>query len=389
MWYDFDQSINRVNSSCQKWDERKDGCIPMGVADMDFMSPPVVIEAIKQRADHGVFGYQTHKKREAYYQAVIGWMKRRHNWDVEELWIHHAPGVVAAISYLIETFTEEGDKIVIQPPVYFPFKEKILLHKRQVVENPLKLVAGRYEMDFADLYKKIIGAKILILCNPHNPVGRAWTREELTKLGKICLENNVLVISDEIHADIIFPGYSHTVFATISKEFAQNCIICSSASKTFNLAALKTSNIIIPNAKLGDMYEEKLKKINLALFWPPIFGSEATEAAYNYGEEWLEQLLKYLNKNIELLTEYIEKNIKKLKVIKPEATFLVWVDCRDLGMDDDMLEQFMIRQAKVDFNHGYIFGHGGEGFVRINVGCTHAMLKEALERMEKAIALLR
>jgi len=387
MRYDFDKQINRYNTASVKWDEaekiygEKD-IIPMWVADMDFMLPTAVIEAIKERAEHGIFGYTARTAN--YCDAIIDWMKKRFNWEVRQEWIYHSPGIVSALSFLIQTYTEVGDKVIIQSPVYYPFTEVIVNNKRQVVNNPLEFQDGRYEMDFDDLLNKLDpSVKLLILCNPHNPVGRVWTKEELTKLGNICIENNVLVISDEIHADLLYPGHIHTPFAAISEKFAQNCVVCTAASKTFNLAGLQTSNLIIPNKELGDMYAATMKIHHLLR--ANIFGAVATESAYRYGEEWLEQLLEYLNQNLIFLTEYIGANIKKIKVLKPEGTYLVWIDCTDLGMEPKVLEQFMRKQAKVAIDDGYIFGQGGEGFIRINIACSHSTLEEGLRRIEKAI----
>ena len=387
MRYDFDKQISRYKTASVKWDEaekiygEKD-ILPMWVADMDFMLPTAVIEAIKNRAEHGIFGYTA--RTEDYCDAVIGWMRKRFNWDVRQEWIYYSPGIVSALSFLIQTYTQPGDKVLIQTPVYYPFTEVIVNNKRQVVHNPLKFKNGRYEMDFEDLRRKMDpSVKLLILCSPHNPVGRVWTKEELNQLGNICIANNVLVVSDEIHADLLYPGYTHTPFAAISEKFAQNCVVCTAASKTFNLAGLQTSNLIIPNKELGNMFAATMKTHHLLR--ANIFGAVATESAYRYGEEWLEQLLEYLHQNLIFFTNYIETNIRKIKVLKPEGTYLVWIDCTALGMKPKVLEQFMRKQAKVAIDDGYIFGLGGEGFIRINIACSRSTLEEGLRRIEKAI----
>jgi cystathionine beta-lyase len=387
MPYDFDQHVNRYNTASIKWDEagrffgEKD-ILPMWIADMDFMSPTPVIEAIKKRAEHGIFGYTS--ETESYRESVVDWLRRRFNWEVREEWIYHSPGIVSALSFLIQTFTQTGDKVLIQPPVYYPFTEVIVNNGRQVIHNRMALEDKRYSMDIDDLRTKASqGPKMIILSNPHNPVGRVWTEAELLELGTICQNNKVVVVSDEIHADLLYPGYTHVPFARISEEFAQNCIVCTAASKTFNLAGLQTSNLIIANPALGKMFRTTMKKHHLLR--ANIFGAVATESAYRHGEEWLEQLLGYLNGNRLFLTEYVETRIPKIKVIEPEGTYMVWVDCRGLGMDTMGLEHFMRKEAKVGIDNGHLFGPGGEGFIRLNIACPRATLEAGLRRIEKAV----
>lgn len=393
MKYNFDHLINRLNTASMKWDgadgflgESAKGAIPMWVADMDFGVPQEVIDAIKKRAEHGVFGYPM--LNDSYYDAVIGWMKRRYSWSVKREWIHYSPGIVSALNYLVQAFTKEGDSIVIQSPVYYPFTNCIVNNNRQIVRNCLKFEGGRYTMDYEDLEEKIASnnVKMLILCNPHNPVGRVWTRAELIKLGEICLKHRVLIISDEIHADLTFKGFRTTAFASISEELAQNTIVCTAASKTFNLAGLQTSNIIIPNKDLGQIFSNHMKKLHLLK--PNVFGQVATEVAYNCGEEWLEQVKDYLQQNLDYLTQFIESNIDKIKVIKPEGTYLIWLDCSGLGMEGEELKSFMLEQAKVALDDGYLFGPGGENFTRMNIACTRVTLKDALTRIEQAVKQL-
>ncbi|WML42929.1 MalY/PatB family protein [Neobacillus sp. PS3-40] len=391
MKYDFDKEINRINTASEKWDEVENlfgdkDILPMWVADMDFRVPEPVIDAIKDRAEHGIFGYTA--RTESYYEAVIDWMKRRHNWIVEKEWICHSPGVVPALSLIVQTFTKPGDKIIIQPPVYYPFTKVIEKHGRKIVANPLEFKEGRYMMDYEDLEKKIDpDTKMIILSSPHNPVGRVWNKEELIRLGEICLKHNILIVSDEIHFDLIYKGHSHTPFASISEEFAQNSIICTAPSKTFNLAGMQTSNIIIPNEKIRTTYINILEIFSISMI--SSFGLVATESAYRYGEDWLEELLHYLQQNLDFLTNYIETNMKELKVIQPEGTYLVWIDCRGLGMDAKVLEKWMQTKAKVALDEGYIFGQEGEGFTRINIACPRSILEEGLKRIEKAIKVLR
>jgi len=285
---------------------------------------------------------------------------------------------------LIRTFTHPGDKVILQTPVYHPFYDAVRLNGCQVVANPLKFENGHYIMDFDDLETKFDSrVKLLILCSPHNPVGRVWTKEELTRLGEICLKHGVIVISDEIHEDLVYKEYMHIPFASISKEFAEHSITCTAPSKTFNLAGLQTSNILIPNPKLRTDFQNTLE--SNAITSPNLFGIVALQTAYEEGEEWLDQLLDYLHGNLDFLMEYVEKNIPQIKVIKPEGTYLVWLDFRPLGMDPLSLENFLLEKAKVAFDDGYIFGPGGEGFERINIACPRSLLKEGLDRVSKAI----
>jgi len=391
MKYNFDQEINRYNTSSVKWDEVDtifggENLLPMWVADMDFKVPEPVIEAVKQRAEHGIFGYTA--RNDSYYEAIIGWMERRHNWKVEKDWICHAPGVVPALGMLVRTFTKPGDKIIIQPPVYYPFTNVVEKNERVIVPNPLKYKNGRYVMDLEDLENKIDqDVKMIIISSPHNPVGRVWTKEELTQLGNICLKNNILVVSDEIHFDLILKGHTHTPFASISEEFAQNSIVCTAPSKTFNLAGLQTSNIIIPNPSLREQFTNTIESLFIGM--TNTFGLVATESAYRYGDEWLDQLLEYLQQNAEFLTDYINQYIPELKVVPLEGTYLVWIDCRDLSLEVKQLEHLMQKEAKVALDEGYIFGKWGEGFTRMNIACPRTTLEEGLRRIEKAVKSIR
>ena len=385
--HNFDEVINRRNTSSVKWDNLKnlygrDDLIPLWVADMDFKSPPAVIKALKERADHGVYGYTF--PSEEYYNAVINWMERRHNWHIDKEWISYAPSVVAALSYCIRAFTEPGDKIIIQTPVYHPFYSTIEENERIVVKNPLIHRDGKYYMDFDDLERKAKdGAKMLILCSPHNPVGRVWTKEELKRLADICLENNILVVSDEIHFDIVFKGNEHTVFASLSPEVADNCVVLTSPSKTFNLAGLQVSNVIIPNEMLRMKFRKEENKDHISS--PNVFAQRALIAAYDHSEEWLDELLKYLEGNRDFFIDYINKRIPKLKVTESEGTYLMWVDCTELGMNPQQLKEFFVNQCKVALNEGKMFGEEGNTFQRFNIGCPRSILEEALNRIERAI----
>jgi len=390
MKYNFDEVIDRTKYHSVKWDELETtfgavpkDVLPMWVADMEFRSPQPVIEAIKKAAEHGIYGYTS--RSDSYYQAIIDWMERRHNWKVKKDWLAFSPGIVPALSFIIRAFTQPGDKVVVQPPVYYPFFRVIENNGCHVVNNPLKLSNKKYFMDYDDLEKKVNDprVKLVILCSPHNPVGRVWQKEELVILGEICLEHNIIVVSDEIHADILFKEYKHLPFASISPAFAHNSITCTAPSKTFNLAGLQTSTIIIPNKKYYKIYNNILD--SLALDENNVFGLVALEAAYRDGEEWLEQLLFYLNENLKFLMKYFKERIPKIKVIKPEGTYLVWLDCRQLGLSAKDLNNFMIKKARVALDDGRWFGTEGKGFMRINIACPRSFLEEGLKRIERAI----
>lgn len=390
MKYNFDEVIERTKYHSVKWDELETtfgdipkDVLPIWIADMEFRSPQPVIEAIKKANEHGIYGYTSRPL--SYYQAIIDWVERRHNWKVKKDWIAYSPGVVPALSFIIRAFCQAGDKVVVQPPVYYPFFRVIENNGCHVVNNPLKLSNKKYFIDWEDLERKVDDPRVrlLILCSPHNPVGRVWQKEELIILGEICLKHNIIVVSDEIHADILFEGYKHTPFASISPAFAHNSITCTAPSKTFNLAGLQTSSIIIPNKKYYKIYENILD--SLALDENNVFGLVALEAAYRYGEEWLEQLLSYLNENLKFLMKYFKESIPKIKVIKPEGTYLVWLDCRQLGLSTKGLNNLMIKKARVALDDGYWFGAEGKGFMRINIACPRSFLEEGLKRIEKAV----
>jgi len=390
MKYNFDEVIDRTDYHSVKWDELEtvfgavpQDVLPMWIADMEFRSPKPVIEAIKKANEHGIYGYTS--RPDSYYQAIINWNGKRHNWKIKKDWIAYGPGVIPALSLIIRAFCQSADKVVVQTPVYYPFFKVIENNGCHILKNPLKLKNRRYVMDFEDLERKVDDprVKLLILCSPHNPVGRVWQKEELVKLGEICLENDVIVISDEIHADILFEGYKHTPFASISREFAQNSITCTAPSKTFNLAGLQTSSVIISNKKYYKIYNDILD--SLGLTENNVFGLVALEAAYRDGEEWLEQLLSYLNENLRFLMKYFEERIPKIKVIKPEGTYLVWLNCRQLGFSPRDLNNFMLKEARVALDDGYWFGTEGKGFMRINIACSRSFLEEALRRIERAV----
>jgi cystathionine beta-lyase len=391
MELNFDTPVNRVGTHSLKWDNlpvstdgEPDGpLIPLWVADMDFPCPHQVIDALQKRVKHGIFGYT--EVYAEYRNAVCGWMKRRHNWEIKPDWICVAPGVVPALNLLVRTFAGPGQKVLVQTPVYHPFYYVLDHNKTGCAANPLIDSGKRYEMDFEDLAKKAADPKVTlaILCNPHNPVGRVWNREELMRFGNICRDNNVLVISDDIHHDLIYSGTNFLPFASISEEFRNNSITCTAPSKTFNIAGLQNSNIIIPNPELRSRFLKTLK-LNCISHANPL-SLAATEAAYNQGEEWLDHLLKYLPGNIDYLEDYLNNNIPEISFYRPEGTYLVWADFRKLGFEQTALNDLLIKKAGVFLNDGIIFGKEGEGFQRINIGCPRIVLKEAIERIHKTL----
>ena len=385
--YDFDEIIDRRSSDSIKWATGlvfgSDEATPMWVADMDFRIPQPVIDALARRAQHGIFGYPV--RPASFYQSIANWWQRRHNWTVEKSWIVTAGGVVPSLGLAVLAFTNPGDKIIIQPPVYPPFFDIVENNGRQLVNNPLKTDGKRYEMDFDDLEQKARDqrARLLILCSPHNPVGRVWTADELNRLGEICLKNNLLVISDEIHCDLVFPGHRHIPIASLSPELARNTVSLSAPTKTFNIAGLGAAYALIPDPALRDRFCNQVEALHLS--GSNVFGMLSLETAYNQGEEWLDQLLGYLECSLDTLEQFFKERIPRLKVYRPEGTYLVWLDCTGLGLAPDELKRFMVKQAKLGLNDGVPFGPGGQGYMRMNVACPRATLLQALEQLEGAV----
>lgn len=390
MQYDFETVVSRRNAGSPKWDDMfrlnpdvGDSVVPLSVADMELKNPPEIIEGLKNYLDETILGYTM--PTDSYMEAVCGWMSRRHDWHIEKEWILQWPGVVPAIYDIVREMVPPGQGVMIMTPVYYPFYSAVRNSGRRLVENPLLLTGTRYEIDFDDLETKAKDpdTKMLILCSPHNPVGRLWSKEELTRVAQICLDNDVLVVSDEIHFDIVMPGGKHTVFASISDEIAQNSIICTAPSKTFNLAGLQTSNVIISN----DALRERIAKAHAdsGFYMVNQLGTKACEIAYRECEDWLEQLLKLLEKNRDTAMEYLAKHIPAIKVIPAEATYLLWLDCRGLGMEAEELERFMQREAQLFLDEGYIFGDSGKGYERVNLACPTRVLLEALDRLRLAL----
>ncbi|MGC9384308.1 MAG: MalY/PatB family protein [Kosmotogaceae bacterium] len=387
MKYDFDSVIERKGTNCFKWDFAeeifgKSEILPMWVADMDFKSPEEVIKAIEKRAKHGVFGYTA--RPNSLYESIIEWLGKRFNWEVRKEWIVFTPGVVPAIDLAIQAYTNSGDGVIIQPPVYKPFFGAVENNDRKLIKNPLKINKGKYRIDFDDLKRKVnSGAKMLILCSPHNPVGRVWDRDELEELGFIAKKHKLIVISDEIHADIVYRPNKHTPFLNVDNAFDDFSVVCMAPSKTFNLAGLETSFVIIKNKSLREEFEKYIKKNSL--WMTNIFGIVAAEAAYRFGEQWLDSLLDYLSGNIKYIESFVEQRLPEVKFDKPEGTYLAWFDFRKLGLPSKTLKKLLVEKGRVGLNDGPDFGKEGEGFQRLNFGCPKILLKDGLERIEKAI----
>ncbi len=387
MVYDFDSIIDRTSTESAKWSQKKrypeiEGLLPLWVADMDFACPPDVVKAIQERAKHPIFGYTS--PSDGYYTGLINWMDKRHGWKgVEKDWILWTPGVVAGFSLAIQAYSQPGDNVLIQPPVYYPFMRQILGTGRQIVENPLKLENGYYTMDFKDMEKKIDDrTKMIILCSPHNPISRVWKKDELKKLAEICKKKDILIISDEIHNDLILGDIKHTCTATVSEDAMQRTVTLVAPSKTFNLAGLTNANAIIPNKKLRDELRYQITK---GSGHSNIFGMAAQDAAFNHGEAWLDELLAYLKGNLKFLEEFIAKRLPDFKMYPLEGTYLAWVDCSCLGLNDEELMEFMLKKAKLWLDEGTLFGYGGSMFMRFNIATPRSILKQALENLEKAV----
>jgi cystathionine beta-lyase len=387
MNYDFDRIINRKNTHSYKWDQSEKlfgnpDILPLWVADMDFESPPAVKAALQDRAAQGVYGYTI--RPEGYLSAISSWFERRHNWAINPKWITDTPGIVTSLSLAVELFSEPGSPVIIQSPVYYPFYDVIRMNDRQVVKNPLLLQNGRYEMDFVHLEALMQeGAKLMLLCSPHNPGGRVWEREELQRLGELSLQYGVIIVADEIHCDLTFPKHRHIPFASLSEKFAQNSLTLLAPSKTFNLPGLQSSIVVTPNKELKQMLDYRLK--TLSLHMTNFFIPDAVQAAYNDSEEWLDELLVYLSDNVSYALTFLAKNVPEVKVMPPEGTYMLWVDCRGLKLEIQALKTLMFQKAGVAFSEGSVFGTEGEGYLRINLACPRSILVEALDRFNSAV----
>lgn len=384
----FDEIIDRKGTDCLKYDFAKrrglpEDVLPLWIADMDFRTSSYVEDALIDRTKHGIFGYS--EVQEDYFRVVAGWMNRHHNWNVEPGWLIKTPGVVFALAMAVKAYTEVGDCVLIQQPVYYPFSEVIEDNERVIVSNDLYLgTDNRYHIDFEDFEKKIVEhhIKLFLLCNPHNPSGRVFTKEELTKLGDICLKHGVIVVSDEIHNDFVFKG-EHTVFASVKKEYEDISIICTSPSKTFNLASMLISNIFIPNKKLKSKFRHEVDAAGISQLG--VLGLEAAKAAYEKGDEWYEKMMAYVRENIEYVKKYVEEHMPGVKVIDGEGTYLVWLDFRATGIEAEELDHRIIYDAKLWLDSGKIFGETGLGFQRINVATPRKIVTECLERIRKIL----
>ncbi len=388
--YSFDKVVPRNNTDSVKYDLRKaifgtEDVTPLWVADMDFETPDFIVDAIRRRLDHNIYGYTF--VPESFYEALQSWMKKRHQWDIKREWILCCPGVVPSLVMAILSFTEPGDAIVVQPPVYYPFFSTIRDNGRAVINNPLELRDGRLSMGYNHLAGCLDNkAKLLLLCNPHNPGGTVWKREELERLGELCVKSGTIIVSDEIHSDLIFSGHHHLPTSSVSEAISQNTITLISPTKTFNTAGLSISAAIIPNHDLRERFRQTIEHLHLTI--PNIFSLVAFESAYGHGENWLRHLLAYLEGNMNDAVDFLNRNIPQIKAVKPEGTYLIWLDCRALGLNQSELMEFMIRQAKVGLNDGHRFGIGGDGFLRLNIACPRSVLQEALKKMEQAVKSL-
>lgn len=392
--YNFDKIINRKGTNCLKYDfavERGKPAevLPLWVADMDFQVSEEITKSLHAAVEHGIYGYT--QPKDPYYNAIMNWMKKNHQWETKREWIVKTPGVVFALGAAVKAFTKPGDAVLIQNPVYYPFTNIIRDNDRRVIDNTLvyekRVTEGKsqYSIDYEDFERKIVqeNIKLFILCNPHNPVGRVWTREELQYLGEICLRHHVIVVSDEIHNDFVYPGFEHTVFANVDPRFAEFTVTCTAPSKTFNLAGLQISNIFIPNETLREAFQKEIDKTGYDE--PNALGAVACEAAYRGGQEWLDQLRAYLLENLNFLRAYLQEKIPQIHLVEPEGTYLVWLDCSELGISGKELDQFIVEKAGLWLDGGAMFGPSGADFQRVNIACPRATMELALDKLKAAV----
>ena len=385
MRYDFDEIIPRRGTCSTKWDgARNENVLPMWVADMDFRAAKPIIDALQKRLDNGVFGYA--EVPEAYYQAVTGWFSRRHGWNIDKDWIIYTPGVVPALSAVIKALTVPGDKVLMQTPVYNCFFSSIRNNGCEILSSPLVYDGHTYHIDFEDLELKASDerVKVMLLCNPHNPAGRVWTREELVRIGEICLRHGVTVISDEIHCELVYKGHKYTPFASISEDFLRHSVTCLAPTKAFNIAGLQMSNIVCSEPEMRALIDKAVNVNEVCDVGP--FGVVAAMAAYNEGEEWLEQLLDYLKGNYDVMVDYCRKYLPDFPVLELEGTYLVWMDCRKSGLTSKELEDRLIAEAGLRLNAGTMYGSDGEGFMRWNIACPRKLMLEGLDRFRKFVS---
>lgn len=384
----FDNAIERKGTNSLKYDfaaerGKPDDVLPLWVADMDFQTAPPVMEALEHSVRHGIFGYSESKQE--YFDTLHQWYSQNFQWNVEKRWLVKTPGVVFAICAAIRSLTKKGDAVLIQQPVYYPFAQSVVKNDRVLVNNPLASRDGAYSVDFEDFEEKIVRnhVRLFLLCSPHNPVGRVWTKEELTRMGDICVKHGVLVVSDEIHADFVYPGYRHFVFAGLKPEYSGIAITCTSPSKTFNLAGLQVSNIFIANPKLRRLFADEIEKTGYSQL--NTMGLTACQAAYAHGRQWLEELKEYLSENLDFVRRFLAEKLPQIKLVEPQGTYLVWLDCRALGLNEEQLEDLFVNRAKLWLDSGSLFGPEGAGFERINIACPRKTLRQALLQLEKAV----
>ena len=390
--YNFDEYIDRTGSNSIKHAFKKEyhvpeDVIPLWVADMDFRSPKEVCDVIAEAGKFGIFGYAG--VHDDYFEAIHAWMLKRHGWDVKEEWMVRIPGVVCAIATAVRALTEEGDGVMIMQPVYHPFKNVLVANNRKVVKHCLKTGEdGRFHIDFQVMERQIAeeDVKMLVLCTPHNPGGRIWDKEELEKIADICLRHQVYVVADEIHHDFILPGHTFTAWASVSEEMNQHSLICTAPSKTFNIAGLGLSNIVIPNEEIRKAFEKEISRASIEA--GNVIALDACKAAYTYGENWLNELLEYLEGNVALVRSFLKENLPQIKLMEPDGTYLIWLDFSALGMDSDALDEFLIHKAKVWLNKGSMFGDGGERCFRMNLGSPRHVILKALEQIKEAVDTL-
>ncbi len=391
MEYNFDKVTDRRGRNCLKYDfaaerGKPEGLLPLWVADMDFPAAEEIKQALRETVEHGIYGYS--EVKQPYFQAVRDWMKNSHGWDVKEEWMVKTPGIVYAIAASVRAFTKEGEGVMIQNPGYYPFGQVVRDNGRVLADNTLREENGRYTMDYEDMEEQIVksNVKLFLLCSPHNPVGRVWTEEELRRLGEICLKHGVLIVSDEIHHDFVFPGYKHHVLAALDERFREITVTCTAPSKTFNIAGLQVSNIFISDRKMREAFQKEIDKTGYSQLNQ--MGLAACEAAYRYGRDWLDQLLVYLKGNLDFARDFIHREMPGVKLVEPEGTFLLWLDCRELHISDDELDRIMVEKAKLWLDGGRMFGPCGAGYQRINMACPRVTLEKALVRFAEAVRTL-
>ena len=384
MKYDFDERISRRGTDSYKWDSAEnENVLPMWVADMDFRTAPVIIDALRRRVEHGIFGYT--RVPDSYYEAVTSWVARRHDWKIDREWIIYTPGVVPAISAVIKALTVPGDKVLAQTPVYNCFFSSIRNNGCEMVSSPLVFAGNTYTIDYEDLERKVADpkVKVMLLCNPHNPTGKVWRREELVRIGEICIRYGVTVVSDEIHCELVFPGHRYTPFASISEDFLRHSVTCISPSKAFNIAGLQIANIVCSDAEYRAKIDRAINDNEVCDVNP--FGIITTQAAYNEGEEWLNQLIEYLHANYLYMRGFCREHLPGFPITVLEGTYLIWMDCRKLGISSDELERKLVAEARLWLNAGTMYGAEGEGFMRWNIACPRTTLTEGLKRFSRFI----